>query len=621
MASVTTTDLTMFNLLEEGVQHKAIKKAANIRSQGNMEQYLNDVSAAKRNYKKSYRAYKLENLGYLPESDAISKTFNENAVISYIQNVYDFSITSIIYTNPNTIPTLLEVGIFELQSLGEWNPVNWTITEASVVYGYTNTTIGEDGDTGNPTIQSLLTASDGSTITRQTSLVLHSTYGSDSLIVQYNASGGAIKYFVEGTTASHDAVYDITTLAMSSIIALKENNVINPLDGNLKRMLKLLNIEHRDLEETLENEDVDNAYIFYGLPLNVEDSLSIGILYETFKNTAYDGTALDIELDDISFSYTFEREITTLAGTIGEVDDYTSEITTPPPDGEESGLDIVSDAVLTLQKQVSVGVIEQIEISEYVLTVSVNGSNFRINLEETIDPDNDAYNNRLLLPLDALQDLRYNDFRVVHEQALTFIAYSSVTTQLKWYETGWFKVLLFIVVFVVSVLTMGLPAAALSTILSTAVSMVLSGVLQILDIGGWLGQLITIVLAIVSLINGNLNGFDLYYRLATEAIKVSNVYTSYKQSELMKEVEDFTKTMEEATEELEAIMEEEGMFEPNLNVSSLLHNMDFATQPFSEFQSTESFVYEKTEQIYATLENIFEIDPVFEQKVNIYSGI
>ena len=404
------------------------------------------------------------------------------------------------------------------------------------------------------------------------------------------------------------SLFITTPLPFSAVIPLKENNTIKEEGTELKKMLKLLGLEFDDLLTTLENEDIDNAYVAYGVPLNTKSQGSLKLLYTIFNTVVPDADGLDISFGNVAWKYLFNVSKATVVGSIGVKGTYTSKV-------------ISNELILSFQK--TNNTIEKLTIKDYSVAVTISGQTNRYDLNTVPDAENgDSYNNRFIIPLDYLQDLRYKEFIVVHEESLVMIAYSVQTVEVAWYQTGFFKLLATVAALALQVY-FGVPVitAVSNLLIATATSMLIASAGDLLGLPDWVVSLVTIAISVGSMDYGSLlNDPNLYYKMLDLGGKLTNVYTQYKMEELNKEREAFDIELTEYQEKLEALKEEwsdtTGIgYYPKMDV-----DLDYASKPPPN-SSIEQMVYSKVGAKYDEIPNLYNISDIYQQKISIHSGV
>jgi dsDNA-binding SOS-regulon protein len=435
------------------------------------------------------------------------------------------------------------------------------------------------------------------------------SFSPDSFTFTYLDNVGISQVLTGSLSTLPSSLFITRALDFSAVIPLKEDNEIKEEGTELRKMLKLLGLEFDDLLTTLDNDDIDNAYVAYGVPLNTKTQGSIQLLYNIFNTIVPDADGLDISFGNVSWKYLFNVSKTTSASTLGKLGTYTSEV-------------LNNELILTLQKTRSTK--ETLIIKDYSVIVTISGQTNSYDLSTVPDKDNgDSYSNRFIIPLNYLQGLRYKDFTIVHEESLVMIAYSVQTVKVAWYQTGLFKILTTVVAIAFQVFS-GVPVitAVSNLLIATATSMLIATAGDLLGLPDWVVNLVTIAISINSMEFGSLlKDPDFYYKMLDLGGELTNVYTQYKMDELNKEKEAFDIEIEEYQEKLESLKEEwsdtTGVgFYPPMEV-----DLDYVSKSPLHSSSIEQMVYSKICAKYDEISNLYEITDTYQQKISIHSGM
>lgn len=444
----------------------------------------------------------------------------------------------------------------------------------------------------------------------------------DYYLFTYLDKVGATKTLTGNINALPNSLFTISNLPFSAIVPLKEDNVIKEKGTNLKRMLKLLGLEYGSLLTTLNNGDIDNAYLTYAVPLNTTNQPSLKLLYHIFSTIVLDADGLDISFGNISWKYLFNVSKATITGSIGTVGTYASELVTGTP--TTTGLIVSSPMSLKLKYQVTATTVEILTISDYSLSITVGSQTNNYDLTTVPDSNNGgSYNNRFLIPLDYLQSLRYKEFIVVHEESLVMVAFSVTSAKVAWYQSGWFSFLIYVAAIALQVAT-GVPviSAVVSTLTSVVISEVTTYVGNSLGLSDWMVSLLTVASSVTS---GNytklLDDPHMYYKMLDLGSKLTNVYTQYKMEELANDKKSFDIDLAEYQKKLAALQEEwtntTGVgYYPKMDI-----DLDYANKPLPNSGSARQMVYNMVGSKFDEIPRLYNISDVYKQKTSIHSGI
>lgn len=616
----TIAALQIVGLLEPGIAEAEGRRQAIMRSGGDMAMYAAAYTAFKKGYRKKVSPTFLNSIGYNPYTAAQTRVLDTFAVKNYLASK-SIDVGSIItlrgtyldmystmenhlqnnYVFVNSTETLT-IGGKIYKSLHVTNTAGTlnlsmaqlyteAITNRLNTYGYDGTYIWRNSEkyvVGNisPVVYDVLgipnysvtttkVDSPNTAVTEYVPIVYFTLaipeIAYEVMYVTYSLiSGGVNEWFsyIENLDTIPNNLYVLDTINMTAILPLKENNTVYDLkEKRRKQLLRRIGIEPKDMVESLENPDLDNAYIWTGLPIGNTDETSIKVMFKTFDYIASGSGNISVSMSQLSMNYSFTISKTTHAGTIGAVGSYTkSLIGEDIPKAEDvSGGYFGESSTLTLQFQGSSSEYRQIVITNYVNTYTVSGYVFMTYLTSTKETT------RLIIPLDVLNELKYREYVQVFESSLSMICYSIAVVKIKWYQTGLFKILLLIVMIIIAIYTGYFDpetfAATMSTmtitemvttmITSIAISVGISTILKTL--GPELGALVTIiaivVLAACGYMNMNFDNFNGYLVTATNVLQTMDQAIAMKVNEIMAKGRQELEEIASKSEEVQKLME------------------------------------------------------------------
>ena len=259
------------------------------------------------------------------------------------------------------------------------------------------------------------------------------------------------------------------------------------------KLLDYLGLDYQQLSDDIhanpDIDQVDQAFMTMGVPLNSTNPLDIEYLFKYIKDleetslpipstvTVYPGYAginlattpgesyaIEIADADFKMNLSFDainRELIT--GSIGEVDTYTREIEYGAIEGTEyTSPDEVSLLfnIVKFNHQISEDTYEQVSIYHPVLKYYVHNEYYvQANYD---DP-------RFLIPLDLriCKSFTYFKREKLYTQSLYFVFNSHVVQKVKWYEQEWFSAVLVIVAVVITIMSYGSTASSIGAALSS----------------------------------------------------------------------------------------------------------------------------------------------------------
>jgi len=396
-------------------------------------------------------------------------------------------------------------------------------------------------------------------------------YSYEVMYTTYTLIGGAIDEwfsYVENLDTIPSNLYVLATINMTAILPLKENNSIYDLEEKRrKQLLRRVGIEPKDMVESLADPNLDNAYLWTGLPLSNIDPASIKVMFKTFDYLAAGSGNISVSMSQLSMNYNFTIAKSTYTGKIMNVGEYSKSLVGAdvPGSSDENGSTPATYSTLTLLYQGSETEWRQIVITNYVNSYSISGHSFTAFLTSSKDVA------RLIIPLDVLNGLRYREYVTVFESSLSMICYSITVVKTKWYQTGIFKIFVLIVMIIIAIYTGYFDPQAFATAIGsmTATELVTAAIISIgvsvgiqlilKALGPEMGALVAII-AIVALayggyLNMNLNNFNGYLATATNVLSTMDQAIQMKTNEIMVKGKEELDAIAEKSEQVQELME------------------------------------------------------------------
>lgn len=312
-----------------------------------------------------------------------------------------------------------------------------------------------------------------------------------------------------------------------------------------KKMVKYLGIDFDLMAEAIDENpdiaDVEQAMLMLGVPAVSTNEIECKYLFDYFNGMHYamGGTAypmlstLQAKLGDGSVSRNvsiikdsqFKMALSNdgiykkiVAGSIGAVGTHTSSFSSVNVTVEYVGVvdsqisyTTIPYGTHTYRKQISAGLYEEIQVNNLKMTYYVYGE-YTTTADET--------DSILLIPIDKSISSTYPipEREILYARSLHFVFNSRVVTEIKWYQTGIFQVLMIIVAIAITVYTYGADGGSL--------------IATTLGLSGTAGLVATIV---VNLVIGQLLtiGFKLFVKafgteLATVLAVIALLYGGYE---------------------------------------------------------------------------------------------
>jgi hypothetical protein len=385
---------------------------------------------------------------------------------------------------------------------------------------------------------------------------------------------GQTKYWLykdnSGTYPILDAVYVESPAVSGSYFpftyfrynkAPVNSNTSSPAYLTSEKMMKYLGIDYAEIIDSINENpdigDVEQAMLTFSVPAVSTNAMECRYLFDYFNNLHYTMSGGTVpELSQVSGRLTgsglkgnvivikdaqFKMALSNngiykqlVAGSIGAVGTYTSvySVTTENQstvDAETGATSFFPVRVKLHQyrQQVAVGLYEEVTVRDLTMTYYVYGD-YTTTGDETDDI--------LLIPIDRSISSQYliSEREELYTRSLHFVFNSRVVTKVKWYQTGVFKALLFIVAVVITIYN---PPAGLAALNLTGAALVIAAVVINLVVGFVLQQAFRLfvkafgaefaqIVAIIAIIYGGYqlikSGGSLQGTWASELLQLSN---------------------------------------------------------------------------------------------------
>lgn len=602
----TFTDIQIIDLLTPDKADSAARNVSIRNSGGNASKYFTSYRAFQRQYKRRYSKKFLENLGYAPSNNATTRVIDETLVKDYLQSTlsyihvsvedaydlylnldrkakygrqfvtgYDHTTTSV--TNGGkvyTYSTSEEVSPTEIKLKFVRNFNDSIIDNLTDNYMYDSLAVtvsigGELYDVG--TISSAININDEyetvcthqgatlpdevilTTVERYDENYIDALFDKECTYVEYRVTSGEIdnstRYFIN--LADTLPIYIHSDIAVTAIIPMKENNVIANDDNKLKRMLKKLNLSYDQLIESIENPDMDSAYLMTGLNTTVDNDPHNKVMFKMFDLVAPGNGNITISISSLSMTYSFTIVKSTTLGNVAPVGKYV-----------RTGL---NSGGVTLQYQGSPTEYQQIVISNFSHRYVISGQTFNGGFTDS--------NTRLILPIELFNKLKYREWVNVYERSLCMLGYSIEVVEVKWYETSAFGFILQIVGFVLALPSGGTSLAFTELAKTVLINLLIAQVAIILAeaIGGTLGAIIGAAVAIYLSYEfgslGDIKGSELWLKAADKGLSTIQQYveneTVNKMAEFQSDLDSLDRKIKEMNDSLEELSDDPTIYATN----------------------------------------------------------
>lgn len=331
--------------------------------------------------------------------------------------------------------------------------------------------------------------------------------------VRFTLADGTVHYFMykqgSGIYPAVEAIYDPKYTENGNYMPFtyfrfdKQNGADFPNSDwciHSRRMLKNINMDYEEIANAINENpdigDVEQAMLIFAVPAVTKNQLEMRYLFDYFKqlrgltretpatkdmgfgSVFTTGLQNSIVIQDKRFKMSLSfKNITRkmVTGSIGKIGTYTSGYA--ESNDIEQGKNAQSSSLVFwatkqhnhyYRKQVTETMYEQIQVFDLRVAYNIFQNYSAIaDEEDTI----------LLIPIDLSITKKYSlpDREELYARSMHYVFNSKIVTKVKWYQTGWFRILMVIIAIVVTVLSLGQSwqtigaALAIGTITVTAV--------------------------------------------------------------------------------------------------------------------------------------------------------
>lgn len=179
-----------------------------------------------------------------------------------------------------------------------------------------------------------------------------------------------------------------------------------------------------------------------------------------------------------------------------------------------------------------------------------NAAAFKVDgVTMSIDPDEDE-KPQFLIPMEVFRLRR--DLREKHDDignALTFVVMAEKTVKLKWYQTGFFRIFMWVVALVAAVY--GFPQMLIGMVTSTVLSMVFGD-----KIAAIVGILMAIYTLGTSLATAAVNMMSIFQQIADIASQIASLYFKSTIEDIQNKLEDISEQSKKTQEAIDEMSKE-----------------------------------------------------------------
>lgn len=256
------------------------------------------------------------------------------------------------------------------------------------------------------------------------------------------------------------------------IIPLRENYAFVKETNQMKAVLNKLGMATDDFETSLGNTKIKNAAIMFLLDLRDSSTAGTKVVYETLvkmvrttipasgKTVASELYQLNLGFSDVNMKSSIKFDLRTVSGVIGSVGSYvrysrTVKYTENVDSGDTQYTQTRTGTVYGIRKQVSESYYEEMEFGNCSTAWKVGG--YELNGKLSMDSKGEVY-----IPITdiGLEGLRYEELHYAVARSISMMALSIVKVKTKWYQSGFFKFVMIVVLVAVTIATAGASIGA-----------------------------------------------------------------------------------------------------------------------------------------------------------------
>ena len=253
---------------------------------------------------------------------------------------------------------------------------------------------------------------------------------------------------------------------------LRENYAFVKETNQMKAMLNKIGMATDDFESSLGNDKIKNAAVMFLLDLRDSSPVGTKVVYETLvkmvrttipasgKTAASEFYQLNLGFSDVNMKSSIKFDLKTVSGVIGSVGSYvryskTVEYTENVDSGDTQYTQTRTGTVYGIRKQVSESYYEEMEFGNCSTAWKVGG--YELNGKLSMDSKGEVY-----IPITdiGLEGLRYEELHYAVARSISMMALSIVKVKTKWYQSGFFKFVMIVVLVAVTIATAGASIGA-----------------------------------------------------------------------------------------------------------------------------------------------------------------
>ena len=356
------------------------------------------------------------------------------------------------------------------------------------------------------------------------------------------------------------------------IIPLKENFGFVKESRGMKVVLNKLGMNNKDFRGSLSDSHIRNAAILFILELNDNKPAVVKAIYETltqmvrttmpgYKGGTVTGYHLDLGFTQVNFNTKVFFTLETKNGSIGPIGTYTVGTRSVFFPGDSSG-EVSSpsyyETYKVIRKQLTADYYEELELSPDSSTVWRVGG-YELSNRKSRDDDKDLSEVYIPIVDIGLKALKYEELHYVLARSMNMLVLSITVVKSKWYQSGFFKFVMMVVVAVVAYFTGGAAYAAYGALAAgvvyAAAAITILGMMGVDT--GVLGQVLQVAAAVVTFGTSlSSTAFDIVLASASTLTQFAVIASDINMRGSMEALQEKAKATQAELEESEKLVEE-----------------------------------------------------------------
>lgn len=356
------------------------------------------------------------------------------------------------------------------------------------------------------------------------------------------------------------------------IIPLKQDFGFIKESRGMKVVLNKIGMNNSDFKSSLSDSHIRNAAILFILELNDNNPAVVKAIYETLtqmvrttlpggKGTSKTGYSLDLGFTQVNFNTKVIFTLETKSGSIGPIGTYTVGTRSVYIQGDSSG-EVPSsgypERYKVIRKQLTEDYYEELELSPNSSTVWKVGG-YELSKNDRNNSNNDLSGVYIPIVDIGLKALKYEELHYVLARSMNMLVLSITVVKSKWYQSGFFKFVMMVVVAVVAYFTGGAAYAAYGALAAgvvyAAAAITILGMMGVDT--GVLGQVVQVAAAVVTFGTSlSSTAFDIVLTSASTLTQFAVIASDINMRGSMEALQEKAKATQAELEESEKLVEE-----------------------------------------------------------------